>query len=59
MPRLFERYYRPPQTRGRRDGLGLGLYIARLLVEAHHGRIWVDSEVGKGSTFSFSLPLAA
>jgi PAS domain S-box-containing protein len=58
MPRLFQRF-----TRGRAgpkadvSGLGLGLYIARLMVEAHGGRIGVESEPGKGSTFSFSLPL--
>lgn len=57
MPRLFQRF-----TRGRAgpkadvSGLGLGLYIARLMVEAHGGRIRVTSEVGKGSTFSFTLP---
>jgi two-component system phosphate regulon sensor histidine kinase PhoR len=57
IPRLFERYYRVKRTRGG-EGLGLGLYITRALVEAHGGTISVESEVGKGSTFSFTLPLA-
>jgi signal transduction histidine kinase len=54
---LFERYWqgRP----GDRRGVGLGLTIARGIVEAHGGRVWVDSAPGKGSTFSFSLPLAS
>ena len=55
--RLFERFYR--STPGRAPaGLGLGLAIAKGLVELHGGRIWVESEPGKGSTFSFSLPKA-
>ncbi|MHB1133182.1 MAG: sensor histidine kinase [Chloroflexota bacterium] len=58
LPHVFERYYRAQANRERHDGLGLGLYISRLIVEAHGGRIWCESEVGKGSTFSFTLPLA-
>ncbi|MDA8216407.1 MAG: ATP-binding protein, partial [Dehalococcoidales bacterium] len=57
LPHLFDRFYRVGQSR-RMEGLGLGLYITKMLVEAHGGRIWVDSEVGKGSTFSFTLPLS-
>ena len=57
IPHLFERFYRAPEAR-KAEGIGLGLYITRMLVEAHGGRIWVESEVGKGSTFSFTLPVA-
>ncbi len=53
---LFDRYYRTKAGKARASGLGLGLYIARLLVEAHGGRIEVSSEVGKGSTFRLILP---
>ncbi len=59
LPKLFQRYYRAASGRERREGLGLGLYITQLLVKAHGGRIWVESEVGVGSVFSFSLPVAA
>jgi signal transduction histidine kinase len=54
--RLFDRFW---QARTDRRGVGLGLTIARGIVEAHGGRIWVDSRVGEGSTFSFTLPLVA
>jgi signal transduction histidine kinase len=55
--RIFERFYRSSRARrAHRAGLGLGLPIARALVQLHGGSIWVDSEPGKGSTFSISLP---
>jgi len=58
LPKLFQRYYRPVAGRGRPEGMGLGLYITKMLVEAHGGRIWAESKLGEGSTFSFSLPVA-
>ena len=58
LPHLFQRYYRAMELRQRHEGLGLGLYISRLIVEAQGGRIWVESEEGKGSTFFFTLPIA-
>jgi signal transduction histidine kinase len=55
---IFERLYQDPDaTDNSRKGLGLGLFIARELVRLHGGRIWVVSEPGQGSTFSFTLPL--
>ncbi|MBI2941191.1 MAG: sensor histidine kinase [Chloroflexi bacterium] len=59
MPRLFERFYRPREAAAKTEGLGLGLSIARGLVEAHGGQIAVASEVGRGSTFTVTLPLHA
>ena len=41
------------------SGTGLGLYICRLIVEGHGGQIWVESEIGKGSTFGMALPIDA
>ena len=58
LPHVFERYYRARQGQKRREGLGLGLYITKGLVEAHGGRTWVESRSGEGSTFSFTLPFA-
>jgi signal transduction histidine kinase len=55
-PRLFKPYSRLSADRQRHPGLGLGLALAKQVVELHGGRIWVESEAGKGSTFSFSLP---
>ncbi|MGI5862851.1 MAG: PAS domain S-box protein [Myxococcales bacterium] len=59
LARIFERFYRSPTSQQRAEGLGLGLYISRLIVEAHGGRVWAESELGKGSTFCFSLPIGA
>ena len=54
--RAFDRFYRAQAAEEQVEGLGLGLHITRLLVEAHGGRIWVDTAVDRGSTFSFELP---
>jgi signal transduction histidine kinase len=59
LPYVFERFYRGHHTgQARVDGSGLGLFIAQQIIEAHNGRVWVDSQEGAGSTFTFCLPLA-
>jgi signal transduction histidine kinase len=57
IPYLFDRFYRIEETRHTVQGLGLGLYICREIVENHGGSIGAESEIGKGSTFWFSLPM--
>ena len=57
IPRIFERFYRIDRARSRNSGgTGLGLAIVKHLIEAHHGRIFVESEQGKGAQFKILIP---
>jgi two-component system sensor histidine kinase KdpD len=56
--RIFERFYRAPEAQRGSAGTGLGLSIVKRIVEAHHGRVWVESNVEHGTVFSLALPTA-
>jgi signal transduction histidine kinase len=58
LPHVFDRFYRAGEASRTTKGAGLGLYLARAVVEAHSGRIWVDSKTGEGARICFSLPIA-
>jgi K+-sensing histidine kinase KdpD len=56
LPHIFDRFYRAPENSRKTKGAGLGLYLARAIVEAHNGRMWADPKVEKGARICFCLP---
>jgi len=55
LPFIFDRFFRAENTQNL-EGIGLGLFLCRQIINAHHGKIWAESQEGKGSTFYFSIP---
>ncbi len=55
LPHLFDRFFRAEKTKNL-EGIGLGLYLCRRIIDAHHGRVWAESTEGNGSIFYFSIP---
>ena len=59
LPHIFDQFFRGEKSRSRETGgAGLGLAIAKRIIEAHKGQIWVDSQLGHGTRFSFVLPVS-
>ena len=56
LPHIFDRFYRAPENSRKTKGAGLGLYLARAIVEAHGGEMWADPKTEKGARICFSLP---
>jgi len=60
LPKLFDRFYRVENLKTATvAGFGIGLYLSAEIIQRHHGRIWAESELGKGASFYFSVPLKA
>ena len=58
LDKLFDRFYRVNNKHAQNiSGFGIGLYLCAEIIQRHNGKIWVESEVGKGSKFYFSLPV--
>jgi signal transduction histidine kinase len=55
--KIFSRFYRVEKDSSQYQGLGLGLYISKQIIERHQGRMWVESQPGEGSIFYFTLPI--
>jgi len=58
-PYIFDRFYRSPNATRQTKGAGLGLFLAKSIVQAHGGRIWIDSDNSKGTRICFCLPVTA
>ena len=54
---IFDRFFRVSNVQKHFPGMGIGLYICAQIIKQHGGKLWVDSEPGKGATFSFTLPI--
>jgi len=56
LPYIFNRFFRAEKTKSL-EGIGLGLYLCRQIIHAHNGKVWAESEEGRGSVFYFSIPI--